>query len=135
MLKTDTEKVGRIVDGQLSAKAGDVNIFDYEALNAEREKTILESFRGLVVEFEVVYGGRPTLALMSSNDQSVIVTAYNDESDAIYEVELAQLGEGVPVRRPRISAYSDEENRFVDGIKIKPGCDQHNGQVRFYAFE
>lgn len=139
MLNTSTEKVGRIVDGRFLCKVkGYPDLFAYdqpslqkiEKARAEedlriqtlRQECILQTFRESVAEYVKVYGKAPTTILMGYSDMDTLLSAYNEE-------QSAKTG------YVRISSYSPEEKRLVDGIRIKQGCDQSHGEFRMYEFE
>ena len=140
MLETKSEKVGRIVDGKLTCTIkGHSDLFEAKdrkvkaaeaALNTARltqwatqKKHILSVFRQTCNEFCQTYGDMPTLILMNYHDINILFEAYNDERR---ELEID---------RPNVYSTGDDNERVVDGIKVKQGCDQMQGQIRIYSFE
>jgi len=137
MLQTEIAKVCRIIDGKLSCKAGRTDIFAEKSVKVEtlerkvraaesefeeaQIKHILTTFRIAVNDFFLATGAHPTLCLMNYRDVRLLCEAYNRDA-----VELN-------VERPTLSHYSDDAKRIVDGVKIKQGCDQKPGEIRFYG--
>jgi hypothetical protein len=143
MLEVSTELVGRIVDGKFCLKVGsNNNIFDAkspqiirlekELEDAQRaheelkEEHILVHFRNEMAEFEKAYGTKPTRVLMNFNNIYSLCKAYNKEVESM----VLEPGEKRPER-----VYSSDDERVIDGIKVKSGCDQDIGQYRIYSFE
>lgn len=141
MLDTETERVGRFVDGKLEVEFiedafsddnDEIKRLEKELDDARtklrefQERHILGAFREAVREFAEKYDGRPTLVLMGYRDVNMLCEAYNEE------IRKLQKADGIT--REMASSY-DDNNRKVDGIRIKKGCDQDYGQIRMYSFE
>lgn len=87
-----------------------------------RQSKILEVFRNEALNFETLAGAKPYLCLMNYRDVNLIVEAWNAETRAL-EIE-----------RPYVSVYnSGDDSRYIDGIKVKKGCDQEPGEFKFYS--
>jgi hypothetical protein len=145
MLKTETERVGRIVDSRLMCVVGEnKDVFadsNEKILSLMREienerlsliglqrKHILKTFRGVVDEYTKVYDEKPTTILMNYRDVNMLACSYNAETKA-------QKNEGVPqegITREHVSEYSDKIE--IDGIVVRKGCDQREGELRIYSF-
>jgi len=138
MIDKESTKIGRIVDGKLCARIpGNKNVFGdsveiarldkkiqqvRDELTESRKQAILPTFRKAVSEFIELYGEKPTMILMNYADLGYLIESYNDEN--------TKLQNGVKY----VSRY-DDEPKIVDGIKVKQGCEQKNGQIRLYQFE
>jgi hypothetical protein len=132
MLDKTTKKKGTILDGVLFTKFGeDDNIFEgckeverlttelEEATNAHtklKKENILEAFRDLVAEYIGAEGHLPSVALLGYWDKSALIEAYN----AWFKDK---------------EGYSPNTYSTVDGVKIRSGCNQSNGKVRFHQYD
>lgn len=141
MIDKTTKKSAVIVDGVLScAVKGNKDLFGDHApkvdalvkkldqarddVDVERQNNILQVFRTEVDNFTAMVGTRPTTVLMNYRDVNLMCKAFNTETITI------------GVDRPYIDTYSSSDSkRIIDGIKIKKGCDQEPGQIRFYSAE
>lgn len=150
-LDNKSAKTCQIVDGMLVKKVGRINVFTdddlpivvkarerYEQAKEKqhdiRVEQILPTFRAEVIAFIAKFGSKPTLCLMNYRDVDLIVDAFNAEQEAIYAENVKV---GIEVTKPlelSTSNYANEK-RFVDGIKVKQGCDQEVGVIRFYSAE
>jgi hypothetical protein len=144
MIDKSSEKVGRIVDAKLCAvSGGHKNVIGddsstvkrlekqlEEARTAQtnaRRNLILPAFREEMDQFNSVYGAKPTQVLMNCFDLGYITDAYN--------AEMQELTKKDGITRKWVSEYGEDEDRKIDGIKVKKGCDQKRGEIRVYSFE
>lgn len=144
MIDKTSEKVGRIVDAKLCVKIGnhkDVLGDDSPTIKRlekqlEEERVaqknarmahILPAFREEMKSFESVYGAKPTQVLMNCFDLGYVVDAYN--------AEMMELSRTDGITRKWVSEYGEDDDRKIDGIKVKNGCDQKRGEIRLYSFE
>jgi hypothetical protein len=137
MLKTETERVGRIVDARLSVIEDKVDVFvdedDHHKIKAARDRLydlkralrkrqqdlILVTFRAEVKSYKDSYKESPTTVLMNYRDFSDLIDEYNRSIRDTSE--------------KKVFGYVSEV--FIDGIRIRKGCDQKPGELRFYSFE
>jgi hypothetical protein len=132
MLDKTTKKKGTIIDGVLFTKfEEDENIFigckKVDRLKAELEaaetahtnmlkENVLEAFRDLVAEYIGAEGEKPSVALLGYYDRVYLLDAYN----AWFKDK---------------NGYSPTTYATVDGVKIRGGCNQTAGQVRFHQYD
>ena len=138
MIDKTTQKTAVIIDGKLTCNVSRMYKDIYsdetpkhivtleEKLDAAkdvfaqvRKDNILQTLRDEIANFTAITGLKPTLCLMNYRDVDFVCEAYNDEcSDAHFST----------------SSYFDDR-RIIDGVKIKQGCDQKPGDIRFYSAE